>query len=201
VAARRRSGGARHLGQDETARAERLRRRVGLVIVALALAGLAATVVISTIRSKQAEEIAGVRSFDGLSQEHVTGPVAYKQSPPVGGAHDEVWLNCGAYDRAVRNEQAVHSLEHGAVWVTYRPDLSRSQLEKLRRLIDGHSHAILSPFPRLRAPIVASAWGKQLQLPNADDPRLPEFVKVYEQGRQTPERGASCSGGVGTPIP
>ena len=39
--------------------------------------------------------------------------------PPVGGAHDPEWLECGAYDAPVRDENAVHDLEHGTVWITY----------------------------------------------------------------------------------
>ena len=49
--------------------------------------------------------------------------VAYRYSPPIGGRHDAVWATCTGvvYPRALRNENAVHALEHGAVWITYRP--------------------------------------------------------------------------------
>ena len=47
----------------------------------------------------------------------------YPTSPPAGGAHDAAWLDCGVYDEPIRDENAVHDLEHGTVWISYRPDL------------------------------------------------------------------------------
>jgi hypothetical protein len=47
--------------------------------------------------------------------------------------------------------------------------------------------------------VVASAWDKQLRVDSAKDPRLEQFISAYQQGSQTPERGAACSSGVGEP--
>ena len=94
----------------------------------------------------------------------------------------------------------MHALEHGAVWVTYRPDLPAAQVTALRKSLPS-TYAVLSPFTGLKAPVVVSAWGKQLVLTGADDPRLSAFVKAYRQGPQTPEPGAACSGGTGNPAP
>jgi hypothetical protein len=144
--------------------------------------------------------ITGVVHYDNLQRNHVTTKVTYPQTPPVGGNHNPVWLNCGIYDVPVTNENAVHSLEHGAVWITYQPDLSSDDVLTLRNLVDGHAYAILSPYTGLPSPIVATAWGYQLKVTKATDPRLAQFLKEYEQGPQTQEVGAACSGGTGTPI-
>jgi hypothetical protein len=146
------------------------------------------------------EQIPGVQKFQGLSRRHTTHPVVYPQVPPVGGAHNPVLLNCGIYPSPVPVEHAVHSLEHGTVWITYRPDLPVDQVAGLRDLVRGKSYTLLSPYPRLPWPVVASAWGRQLRLGSASDPRLPRFLRVYRVGPQTPERGAPCSGGVGRPL-
>jgi Protein of unknown function (DUF3105) len=136
---------------------------------------------------------------------HVTGTVQYDHSPPVGGDHSAVWQNCGVYDRPVANENAVHSLEHGAVWITYLPDLPSAEVDRLRALVkasyDGPDrYVVLSPYPGQSAPIIASAWGHQLTLQNAGDPRLQGFINYFRQGPQTLEPGAPCSGGTGSPI-
>jgi hypothetical protein len=141
----------------------------------------------------------GVQYFEVPSQYHTEGPVLYEPVPPVGGDHNPVLQNCGFYDSPVRNENAVHSLEHGAVWITYSPDLPVDQVETLRTLASGHTHVLVSPYPGLPAPVVASAWGVQLMLEGAYDPRLEQFVSAYEQGPQNPEPGAPCSGGIGEP--
>jgi hypothetical protein len=147
----------------------------------------------------QSDDIPGIVTYSNLSQNHVTGKVTYPQNPPVGGPHNAVWQNCGMYSTPVANENGVHSLEHGAVWITYQPSLSDQQVEQLRALVRGHGHALLSPYPGLPSPVVISAWGIQLQVKNASDPRLAAFLSKYEQGPQTPEPGAACSGGTGTP--
>ncbi len=142
--------------------------------------------------------IKGVKSFGELSREHVTTNVDYPQNPPVGGRHAPVWLDCTGtvYNKPVPEEKAVHSLEHGAVWLTYRPgDVSEDQLQRLRDLVSGTDYRFMSPRPDQSAPIMATAWGKQLQLQSADDPRLEEFLETYTQGPQTPEPGATCAGG------
>jgi hypothetical protein len=62
----------------------------------------------------------------GPTSLHVGGNIDYDQDlgiPPAGGPHNPSWQNCGFYDELVRDENAVHSLEHGAVWITYQPDL------------------------------------------------------------------------------
>jgi len=176
---------------------QRLRWRAvaaGLILVAL---GLGAAWL---VYGRSASTTGGIMTFSGLARDHVNGPISYPQVPPVGGPHNPVWLNCGIYDQPVPNENAVHSLEHGAVWITYQPNLSAADVAQLRSLVRGHAYVILSPYPGLPARVVASAWGAQLRATSADDPRLTQFIKTYEQGPQTPEPGAPCSGGRGVPI-
>jgi hypothetical protein len=146
------------------------------------------------------EELVGLERFSDLSADHVSGSVTYEQTPPVGGPHNPIWQNCGIYDQPVPNEQAVHSLEHGAAWITYQPDLAADDVALLRDLVQGNAYVLLSPYEGLPAPVVASAWGLQLQLDGADDARLPVFIDEFANGPQTPEPGAPCNGGTGTPV-
>jgi hypothetical protein len=142
----------------------------------------------------------GVQSFDvGLAGAHTEGDVDYAQTPPAGGEHNPVWQNCGFYDEPVRDETAVHSLEHGAVWITYSPDIPQDEIERLRDLSEGNSYVLASPYPDQASPVVATAWGKQLTLESAEDSNLERFIDAYSQGPQTPEPGAPCTGGVGRP--
>ena len=141
----------------------------------------------------------GVETFEVTSRNHVEGTVNYEQTPPVGGDHAAQWQNCGFYSTQVRNENAVHSLEHGAVWITYKRDQPQDQISRIRQLAAGQTHVLASEYPNLPTNVVVSAWGAQLQLENADDPRLEQFINYYKQGPTTPERGAPCSGGIGNP--
>lgn len=141
----------------------------------------------------------GVAYYDVASRNHVDGSVRYERHPPVGGDHASVWQNCGFYGGVVPPERAVHSMEHGAVWITFRPDVPAEQVAELRSLAAGRSHVLVSAMPDDPAPIVASAWGRQLMLDRVDDPRLEHFIRAFRLGSQAPERGGPCEGGAGIP--
>jgi hypothetical protein len=145
-------------------------------------------------------ELTGLANYGLQVREHVESNVTYAQTPPVGGPHNPVWQNCGIYAEPIRKEMGVHSMEHGAVWITYRPDLPAAAVDTLRALVRGRSFALLTPDPELPSPIVASAWGVQMGVDWAGDPRLATFVAQYVNGPQTPEPGAPCTGGGGTPV-
>ena len=147
-----------------------------------------------------------------LGHNHVAGPVKYSVTPPVGGDHNATWMNCGVYDQAVPNERAVHNMEHGAVWITYSPSLAASAVSQLRAFFGrqtvlnpsgqgGSRYIDLTPYPGLPSPIVVSSWGFQLRLTSPTDPRLQQFVNKFRVSQQyTPEYGAPCTGGLGTPL-
>jgi hypothetical protein len=143
-------------------------------------------------------EIEGVETFENTT-EHVEGEVDYEQSPPAGGPHNAMWLNCGIYDQPVPNENAVHSMEHGAIWVTYDADaLSDEELSTLRAELPS-SYVVLSPYEGIDSPIVLSAWNQQLKLDSADDERIGQFFEEYWRSQNVPEPNASCSGAFEAP--
>ncbi|WP_019634486.1 DUF3105 domain-containing protein [Actinomadura atramentaria] len=169
---------------------------VGLVAVAAVVFAF-----LQTRPSQADDDIKGVVVHDGLSRNHTTDPVDYPDSPPMGGDHDPTWQNCDArvYDAPLRNENAVHALEHGAVWVTYRPGLAADQVAALARRVRAVDYSLMSPYPSLDAPIALSAWGRQLKVQDANDSRIDAFLAKYVKGPQTPEPGAPCTGGKDTP--
>ena len=173
---------------------------IGAVILAIIIA--VTLVIVNQVqdnreRDAQASQpIEGVQEYPDVTFEHVDGPVEYEQSPPVGGDHSPTWTNCGVYTEPIPNENSVHSLEHGAVWIAYNPDIGQAEIDKLTELVGERSYVLLSPYPDLESPVAASAWGIQLTVDSADDPRLATFLTKYIQGEQTREPGAACSGGI-----
>ncbi|GHH74628.1 membrane protein [Streptomyces sulfonofaciens] len=142
----------------------------------------------------------GVTSWNpgGLGREHVTKPVHYPMIPPVGGDHAPVWMNCNGdvYTEAVPDVNAVHSLEHGAVWVTYTGRADPADVRKLAALVARTPYSLMSPYPAQKAPIMLTAWGRQRTVGGADDPAVGAFFADFVQGPQTPEPGAPCTGGL-----
>jgi hypothetical protein len=177
----------------------------GLIAGAVAVVVFAAAVITyAVLQVNQAEEgrvdsvdeIAGVTAFEyAAGQEHVTTPVQYEQSPPVGGPHDGEWADCTGtvYDVDIRHENAVHSLEHGAVWITYDPDaVSEDEIATLAELVD-ESGRMLSPYAGQDSPISIQSWNHQLKVDSADDERLTQFADFLTYNQEFfPEPGASC---------
>ena len=176
---------------------------------------------------KNTSGIPGVLAFDttgwpgdgsdhagALEHSHVTGPVTYSLLPPVGGPHNPVWMNAGVYTRPVPTERAVHNLEHGAVWITYNPNLSAASIKKLTAFVTrqsliaepaseigfaGQSNRYIDLTPwasnSLPSPIVISAWGYQLRVTSPTDPRLQKFVDTFRNNQKySPEFGGPVDG-------
>ncbi|WP_210480133.1 DUF3105 domain-containing protein [Naasia sp. SYSU D00948] len=167
---------------------------VALLVVSFVLAPKPATY----SAGSEGREVPGVETFENVST-HVTTPVTYPQTPPTGGEHNPAWLNCGVYTEAVPNEYAVHSLEHGAIWITYDPSqVSEEDIAALRSLMPSR-HALLSPYEGMDSPIAVSAWNAQVKLDSVDRETISAFFEEYWLSEDAPEPGASCSGAVDGP--
>ena len=192
---------SRKMTREMQRQQKRAGRNAGVwTIGIISVVGLLAVALVIWLPSRPVAVLDGVQVYNNLPRDHSEAPQTYNPIPPVGGVHSATWLNCGIYDQPVKNENAVHSLEHGAVWITYQPNLPQDAVDYLRSLVRGHDHVLLSPYPGLSKPVVASAWGLQLPLDDAKDARLAVFISRYESGPQTPEPSAACNGGTGTPI-
>jgi hypothetical protein len=148
------------------------------------------TAVRASTTTSTMRQIEGVQTFM-VDAGHREGTISYPQTPPVGGIHNPVWMPCGFYDQPVPNERAVHSLEHGAVWITYRPDLPQAEIDALATLARNRNLVLVSRWDEgLPSPLVVTGWGRQLRLETAADPRLAEFIRLY--ANQGPEINAPC---------
>lgn len=191
--------------QEEARRTRKraaVRKRLTKYLVLTLVVGVAAAWIFIPRKGSYAaggsgDVIAGVQVYRNPTG-HTESFVTYPQTPPVGGEHHPTWLNCGIYGESVPNVNAVHSIEQGAVWVTYDPTLSADALAALREHLPS-TYVVLSPYVGLPAPIVLSAWNVQLHVDTPDDPRLPRFFEEYWRNQNVPEPGALCTGGINGP--
>ena len=215
--AKNKSNTSRQARIEEMRRAERARERrnriLTIVTSTVVVAGLVVGGVV-LIRSQSDDGAAavdssspgkfvtgkdGVRTWEGkLGRTHVAKSVKYSSEPPVGGDHNQVWMNYNGdvYTKELKNEHAVHSLEHGAVWVTYTSKASKSDVEALAAKVKQTPYTLMSPDEKQKDPIMLTAWGHQRTVTGADDPNVGKFFETYVQGKQTPEPGAACTGGL-----
>jgi len=150
----------------------------GLIAGAVAVVVFAAAVITYAVlqvnkanedKIENIDEIAGVETYDyPAGQEHVAGAVTYTESPPVGGPHAPPpdWADCT-----------------GTVY----------DVDTLSALVTNEAGRMLSPYEGLDSPISIQAWGHQLKVDSADDPRLKQFADFLTLNSEfTPEPGASC---------
>jgi hypothetical protein len=207
---------ARKARIEEMRRAEQSRERRNRILTVAAsvvvVAGLVAGAVV-LVQSQSDKDTAadskasghfvtgsdGVKTWKGtLGRTHVAKTVTYPMEPPVGGDHNQVWMNCNGdvYAKALNNMNAVHSLEHGAVWVTYTSKAKKADVDALAAKVKKTPYTLMSPDDKQKDPIMLSAWGHQRTVTGADDPNVDKFFEKFVQGQQTPEPGASCTSGL-----
>lgn len=150
----------------------------------------------------KADSISGITDYRKTNPDilaytsHEFGPLKYPTAPPVGGAHNPNWQRClgDIYPAAIANENAVHSMEHGAIWITYRPDLPANQVATLAAKVRGNDFMLMSPYPGQDKPISVQTWGFQLKVDNASDSRIGEFITTLREVSSA-EPGSVCSAG------
>lgn len=188
---------------------------IGAVVVVLALVGVIGYVVLGKVSDNRALSAyaptadnqdpstnitgvyANVTKYKSALHVQSTQRVDYDRYPPVGGPHDGFWAACNGvvYPVAMRDENMVHTLEHGAVWIAYNPKtIAAGDLDVLKGLVQGQQFMVMSPYPTLTThPISLQAWGHQLQVDSASDPRVTEFITALKRNPYVyPEIGATC---------
>jgi hypothetical protein len=174
----------------------------GLIIATVAIVALAVGVIGYAVSQNKKKsdaadptKISGIQHYPNLTRNHKTTVLTYDQSPPVGGDHSPVWADCTGtvYVSQIANENAVHTLEHGAVWITYKPGLPSDQIDVLSKLVAGKPYMMLTPYQGLKTNVSLQAWGYQLFVDSATDLRVRQFIGALRLNRtNTPELGASC---------
>lgn len=198
---------ARRAHVEQMRRAEQARERRKTIAITASAVVIAGTIgggwyLLGSVNGKEQQRAApvdGERTWSKLSQNHVEKNVDYPMVPGAGGDHNQIWQNCDGdvYTKEIEDENAVHSLEHGAVWVTYNDKVADADVAALKQRVSDTKYTLMSPYKTQPSPITLTAWGHQLELDEASDPRVAEFFDNYVQGEQTPEPGAACTGGVG----
>jgi hypothetical protein len=133
-----------------------------------------------------------------------TAVPVYDMAPPVGGDHLSVWQACSGivYQAPLADGNAVHSMEHGAVWLTYDPALVDGDgVARLASLIEGRDYSLMSPYPEQGVAVSLQSWGNRYQTDDLDDPMIEAYLDTYILNeRFNPEPNAPCSGGVSTTV-
>lgn len=116
--------------------------------------------------------------------------------PPASGEHAEP-LKWNIYDQEVPDINIIHNLEHGGVYVSYRPDLPADQIAKIKNLFGAPfsrkgfspSKVIVAPRSADDAPIIMTSWNRQQKFEKFDEQAMYEYY--FQNVGKSPEAGAS----------
>ncbi|MCZ6457608.1 MAG: DUF3105 domain-containing protein [Actinobacteria bacterium] len=174
-------------------------KRMAIAGGVIAIVLLNVLILTGTLNEPTAGVPEGTEEVAVAAPAHVEGNLYDENEVPAGGEHSPIWGNCGFYSEPINAENVVHSLEHGAVWITYTAEVPADQLDLLRRLARPAEKVLVSPVEDQQSTIIATAWGFQLELGSAEDPRLEQFAAEFAGSLSAPEPGGACTGGVGAP--
>ena len=127
--------------------------------------------------------VEGTVDYDIVGRQHIaqgTSGSGYNSNPPSSGPH---WANPaknGIHDQVLPDEQLIHDLEHGYVWIAYRPEASDEVKNKLREIVRGDDwKVVLAPRDKNEAMVALVAWGRVLSMDQFDEGKVKDFIRAY----------------------
>ena len=108
--------------------------------------------------------------------------VDYNSNPPTSGPHYADSQPAGIYDKEVPDGNLIHSMEHGAVILWFKSDISASDSAKLKSIFNESSVSkkIMVPRNSLDVPIALTSWGRLLKLQIIDKDQIKTFMETNE---------------------
>ncbi len=123
--------------------------------------------------------------FSNQGQEHISNGAAhpdYNSNPPTSGWHYAKPADERFYDKELPDEQLIHNLEHGDIWIAYKPDLSKEMTKQLKSF--AGFMAIVTPRVKNDTDIALVAWGRldkfNVENGKLDKQRIRDFILRYQ---------------------
>lgn len=107
-------------------------------------------------------------------------PPRYNSNPPTSGVHDAQPANWGVYFTAIPDQNVVHNLEHGGIWLSYRDATDAETAEKLQGIAQRYgAQMIVTHRPADTSRIAVAAWGALMKLDSVDTDKIASFVARF----------------------
>ncbi len=132
--------------------------------------------------------------FEDQGRDHINPGAPhdpYSSNPPTSGPHLASLQPCDLYGDEVPDEAVIHSLEHGAVWITYKDKDDKELVSQLREVFEEESaKVILSPRSQNESVVAVASWGRLLKLDEFDKQQILDFIQSNRNN--SPEPLAQC---------
>jgi len=152
------------------------------IVLAVIAVGFVAVVTIGKMTAPPESPRPGVEQADH-GREHVNSKEYGGNQPPTSGPHASP-LSWGVYDTEVRDDQVIHNMEHGGVFVSYQPNLPKDKIEKLTSLLAEPfsdpsfqpKKIVLAPRAANKSPIELSSWRRSEALVSYDQKKIEDYI-------------------------
>ena len=129
------------------------------------------------------KSVEGTVEYDIVGRNHIAGGTAgsgYKSNPPSSGPHWSNPAKNGVYDSSLPDEQLIHNLEHGQIWISYKSDVSDEVKNKLKEIVgEDDWKVVLAPRDKNETIIALVGWGRVLKLDQLDENKVKDFIRTY----------------------
>lgn len=112
---------------------------------------------------------------------------AYNSNPPTSGWHYGEWESKGVYKEQQLDEGLIHNLEHGYIWISYRPDAAPEIIKQLESFYGIGKKIIVEPRKENDKIVVLAAWNwldkfdseSKEKLNDGEIKRIGDFIDQY----------------------
>lgn len=161
--------------------------KVFIALVTLLIIGSVGFLIVKKQTSPPVER-PGIAQKD-LGRQHVQGIESQPNvgaEPPTSGDHAFQPLPWQAYEQEIPDGSVIHNLEHGGIYISYRPDLPKEQVDQIKALFFRPfskdrftpTKAIMAPRSQNESPIVLSSWTRSMKLESFDAKKMEQYYRL-----------------------
>ncbi len=173
-----------------------MKKIIIISIISLAVIGLGIVLFIQDAKNSKFvvkednSKVAAVgQEYPSQGQNHInpgSSHPAYNSNPPTSGPHYPQPANWGVYSSPLEDGQALHNLEHGGIWISYKDidDQTKRQLETIAKANPGS--VILTPRPTNDTKIALASWTRLEKLDSYDEGKILEFIRANKNKSPEP---------------
>ena len=129
-----------------------------------------------------------VQEFKDQGTEHISesGNFEYNSNPPTSGPHYGQAPAWGFYEEPIDDESAIHAIEHGGVWVSYK-NLEQAEIDLLEDFAKNNSESVIvTQRDKNKSRISAVAWTKLVDFESVDVDALQKFLLLNKNKTHEP---------------
>lgn len=142
-----------------------------------------------TVEERNSEIAPVGEEFSNLGQTHINSGEehgSYNSNPPTSGGHLAQPAKWGVYQNELPDEQLIHNLEHGGIWISYK-DIDQETKAKLETIGKANpGSVIVTPRAANDAPIALAAWTRLEKLQTYDETKILEFIRANKNKSPEP---------------